>query len=170
MFNASYARLQESHVYKTGCLLLWLYRTFPSLCATNCASIESSSSIPATWTILISWGFLAKILIFKRNLISTACSLKPLAESSRFPAKNKVKPASRIPEPDIPANTAICMKFSHNPLQHDHQMYLRRHERTMSVEMARTIVQTRKTTTGTSQASLRSEVCQVQHGGFWGLW
>ena len=35
------------------------------------------------------------------------------------------------------------------------ESYLLRQERTISVEMARTIVQTRKTTTGTSQASLR---------------
>ena len=35
------------------------------------------------------------------------------------------------------------------------ESYLLRQERTISVEMARTIVQTKKTTTGTSQASLR---------------
>ena len=34
--------------------------------------------------------------------------------------------------------------------------YLRRQESTMSVEMTRTIVQTRKTTTGTSHASLKN--------------
>ena len=36
--------------------------------------------------------------------------------------------------------------------------YLRRHESTMSVDMTRTIVQTRNTTTGTSQASLERNV------------
>ena len=36
--------------------------------------------------------------------------------------------------------------------------YLRRQESTMSVDMTRTIVQTRNTTTGTSQASLERNV------------
>ena len=38
------------------------------------------------------------------------------------------------------------------------ESYLRRQESTMSVDMTRTIVQTRKTTTGTSQASLKRNV------------
>ena len=50
------------------------------------------------------------------------------------------------------------MTYNHyNDDDHDHktsQSYLLRQERTISVEMASTIVQTRKTTTGTSQASL----------------
>ena len=166
MFNASYARLQESHVYKRDALFFDYIGPFQASVQQTVRALSQAPPfrLPGPfWLVEASalnlgenFDFQTKPLLY-RLLFEAACWIVA------FPCKKQHPKFLNLIYRQI-------LQYVWNPLHNDHQMYLRRHERTMSVEMARTIVQTRKTTTGTSQASLRSEVCQVQHGGFWGLW